>query len=1022
MKQIFTLSFLVAILSTSARAQWSNTTNQFYDSLDIPVAQAANDQKNPLVVKSESDGGYFVIWEDFRTAVNNGDIYAQKYDKDGKRLWAVNGVPVATGTDNQQYSSISNGTVNYVNYLNASHAASDGAGGFYIAWEPYRSYYGVYVQHIKSDGSRVFADDGYPLAVASNISYTQPQLIADGNGGFFIGYLDAGSSGYKRVMAYCYKDEGGTLKSYGGGAMHEYKKLVSQSGPGKCGPYTTFDPISYIEAESFFIFPDGQGGCGVVMALQTNSGEDYPALNRLARVKKDCHVIKDVRVSLDGDRWSERREFFYKKDTVVTVYQLSTYYQTITCKVLVNDPVPPGQEPIIVEYIYTDYHINNQGFAALKSPVYGVEKINAAVLTTGGNIDALLVTWNERNYINSTLTGFATRGRALVIEKYDSVPYQLSTDTLFPQLSYNPLGPAGMNRLNDGVKDVDTLIAPSNATYYYDYSLAGSGSKASVVASINGLYAGSEPSPFYYQQVKVVRQSADSFAVKINTASDTGIIIGTGTGYDHFIGLAGDGAGNTTFYYVGPNGRDYVKVSPVDEGGQLRWGALGARLNSGGVSGSYYYPSSPFLYMDADGKAVVAWGDGRKTTDGYTGTNVYMRHLDSLLKPSYQPPLLRPQLLVNRNSPYYASAYNYSSQSAPQPMNGSSKAWTAFPVEIAGAGINSASATPVALVKDDYDLGTVTVSVYETYNQTNNPIRTDDKGQPYLNRNYTITVTNHPAGANIHVRLLFTKAEFDSLKAHDAAIHDPGDLGVIKQPSSSPNAPAVYTPSADDKGITPVGWAAIESTDADGSVTVDGYYIEIVITDFSNFFIAKGQTSPLPITLESFTATAAGKTALLQWATSSETQNDHFNIERSADGKKFGVIGMVNGAGTTTLTESYAFTDATPLDGTNYYRLAQVDLDGQTTWSGIRTLNFSGMPTVSLNAFPNPARDLLHVTLPEPASQQEIIGLVSLDGHRVLQQRVSPGIATQDIDISTLAAGTYILTYGTKNIKIVKIR
>src|SRR5882757_9939962 len=271
MKQIFTLFFLVAILSTSARAQWSNTTNQFYDSLDIPVAQAANDQKNPLVVKSESDGGYFVIWEDFRIA-GNGDIYAQKYDKNGKRLWAVNGVPVATGTDNQQYSSISNGTVNYVNYLNASHAASDGAGGFYIAWEPYRSYYGVYVQHIKSDGSRVFADDGYPLAVASNISYTQPPLIADGNGGFFIGYLDRGNNGYNHVMAYCYKDEGGTLKRYGGGAMHEYKKLISESA--QCGLHTTFDPISYIDAESFFIFPDGQGGCGVVMALQTNSGGD----------------------------------------------------------------------------------------------------------------------------------------------------------------------------------------------------------------------------------------------------------------------------------------------------------------------------------------------------------------------------------------------------------------------------------------------------------------------------------------------------------------------------------------------------------------------------------------------------------------------------------------------------------------------------------------------------------------------------------------------------------------------------
>jgi len=1019
MKPTFTIFFFIAILSTSARAQWSNTTNQFYDSLDMPVAQAVNDQKNPLVVKSESDGGYFVIWEDFRTAVNNGDIYAQKYDKNGKRLWAVNGVPVATGTDNQQYSVVSNGTVNYVNYLNASHAASDGAGGFYIAWELDRSYHGVCVQHIKNDGTRVFADDGYPLAVSSSVSYTEPQLIADGNGGFFIGYLDRGDNGYNHVMAYCYKDEGGTLKRYGGGPMHDYKKLLSEQA--QCGIHTTFDFISYISAESFFIFPDGQGGCGVVMALQTNSQEDFPALNRLARVKKDCHVIKDVWVQKDADA-PQKNEFFYKKDTVVTVYQLSTGFQTISCQVLVNNPVPPGQQPIFQTVVYTNYYINNQGFAALKSPVYGVEKINAALLPTEGNIDALLVTWNERNYINSKLTDFATRGRALVIEKYDSVPYQLTSDTQFPELSYNPAGPAGMNKLNDGVYDVDTLIAPSNASYFYDYSLAGSGSKATMVASVNGLSAGSDPSPFYYQELTVARQSADSFAVKINTASNKGIIIGTGTGYDHFLGLAGDGAGNRTFYYVGPQGRAYVKASPIDEGGQLRWGALGARLNSGGVSGSYYYPSSPFLYMDADGKAVVAWGDGRKTTDGYTGTNIYMRHLDSLLTPSYQPPLLKPQPLVNMSSPYYSSAYNYTSQSDPQPINGSSKAWTAFPVEIAGADANSASATPVVLIKDDYDLGTVTVSAYETYNQTNNPIRTNDQGQPYLNRNYTITVTNHPAGANIHVRLLFTKAEFDSLQAHDASIHDPGDLGVIKQPSSSPNAPAVYTPSADDKGITPIGWAAIETTAADGSVSVDGYYIEIVITDFSNFFIAKGQASPLPITLESFTATAAGKTALLQWTTSSETRNDHFNIERSADGKIFGAIGRVNGAGTTTLTESYAFTDATPLNSINYYRLAQVDLDGKTTRSGIRALNFSGIPTVSLNAFPNPARDLLHVTLPEPASQQEIIGLVGMDGHKVLQQRVNPGMAAQDIDISTLAAGTYLLTYGTENIKIVKIR
>jgi len=95
MKSIFTLLFLSICFTLSA--QWSNTTNQFYDSLDMPVTQAANDQVNPLIIKSDPDGGYFVIWEDYRvTGVGVADIYAQKYDKNGVALWALNGVPVAS--------------------------------------------------------------------------------------------------------------------------------------------------------------------------------------------------------------------------------------------------------------------------------------------------------------------------------------------------------------------------------------------------------------------------------------------------------------------------------------------------------------------------------------------------------------------------------------------------------------------------------------------------------------------------------------------------------------------------------------------------------------------------------------------------------------------------------------------------------------------------------------------------------------------------------------------------------------
>lgn len=187
MKKIL-LSVLLITGFAKSYAQWSNTTNQFIDSLDMPVVQMANDQKNPLVFKSEPDGGYIVVWEDNRAG--NTDIYAQKYDKNGNRIWALNGVPVATGTDHQNYSTITNAQSSSSAYRNVGHAATDEAGGFYIAFTT-SDHNDVYVQHIKSDGSRAFANEGYPVAVhtaANQPYYAQPQLIADGRGGFFIGY------------------------------------------------------------------------------------------------------------------------------------------------------------------------------------------------------------------------------------------------------------------------------------------------------------------------------------------------------------------------------------------------------------------------------------------------------------------------------------------------------------------------------------------------------------------------------------------------------------------------------------------------------------------------------------------------------------------------------------------------------------------------------------------------------------------------------------------------------------------
>lgn len=1004
MKKIL-LSVLLITGFAKSYAQWSNTTNQFIDSLDMPVVQMANDQKNPLVFKSEPDGGYIVVWEDNRAG--NTDIYAQKYDKNGNRIWALNGVPVATGTDHQNYSTITNAQSSSSAYRNVGHAATDEAGGFYIAFTT-SDHNDVYVQHIKSDGSRAFANEGYPVAVhtaANQPYYAQPQLIADGRGGFFIGYYVRNP--YNNVYVYCYKDEGGSLKSYGGGIMNQY--ATQEIGEAQCGPRYTINYVNSGTARSFIIFSDLQDGCGVIMAEDINSQKVFPAFNRLARVKKNSHVTKDIWGQLPsaiiypdgttGDVSPERHEYFFKEDSVVRTYSYSQRYEQVSCNIIVNYPVPPGQEPDIRLVEYTNYFITSQGYVALKAPIYDIDRILATVLPTDGNIDAMLVAWNERDYINNKITDFVTRGYALALEKYDSLPYQLTSDTLFPNFVYNPLPPAGLDKLNQGSGALNTLISVPGANYFYDFAFTGSGNRAFVATAPLPVLGHSSTynDSMYYQEIKLTRVTADSFAVNINTDQPNGVLIGTGQSsasswYIPTPGFAGDGTGNAVFYYA--KSQLTVQASPIGDGGKFWWGALGTPLNTGRWDRSWTTPAAPHICMDADGTGVAVWYDSRKTNDGYTGYNIYMRHLDSLLKPGYQPPV---QTLRSIREGVPGSTI-----ADPQLLAGSSNAWTIF----RGLTYDAYYYTPLVSVKDDYPLGTVTASAYGH----SGPIRTTPNGKPYMNRNYTISVTNHPPDAAIGVRLMFTKAEFESLKQADPSIRDPGDLSVIKQANTTGTVPTAYTPVAGEEGIKPVAWAAIDTT---------GYYIEIVISDFSNFFIMKSEAA-LPVTLGYFTAKAAGNTALLQWETLTEINNSHFDIERSGNGNSFTKIGRVEGNGTTGNRQVYAYTDPVPLKGRNYYRLAQVDLDGKTGYSPVRLLVFNEPLMGMLKAIPNPAKTILHVVLPQTATGQDVVQLYNPEGKKVLQQSVAAGAKELDVDVSVLLPGTYILRYGSNSIKVLK--
>ncbi|MFD2248386.1 SGNH/GDSL hydrolase family protein [Pontibacter ruber] len=172
--------------------------------------------------------------------------------------------------------------------------------------------------------------------------------------------------------------------------------------------------------------------------------------------------------------------------------------------------------------------------------------------------------------------------------------------------------------------------------------------------------------------------------------------------------------------------------------------------------------------------------------------------------------------------------------------------------------------------------------------------------------------------------------------------------------------------------------------------------------------------TPLPVELFDFKGIVAKSGIQLHWKTASETNNAHFNIERSEDGKNFKVIGKVNGSGNSNTTLAYTFTDKSAHTGTLYYRLKQVDFDGQYETSNVIAVNRHTTGTEPLvyltKAHGGPA--MLHAAnlLPEEEVQAHIY---TLDGkllHSIFTKADEVGRIAQEIVFAAAQqTGVYLL-------------
>ncbi|WP_304064520.1 T9SS type A sorting domain-containing protein [Pedobacter glucosidilyticus] len=164
-------------------------------------------------------------------------------------------------------------------------------------------------------------------------------------------------------------------------------------------------------------------------------------------------------------------------------------------------------------------------------------------------------------------------------------------------------------------------------------------------------------------------------------------------------------------------------------------------------------------------------------------------------------------------------------------------------------------------------------------------------------------------------------------------------------------------------------------------------------TDNANFIVdnfAYNNTLPslvvLPVSLTSFTAKKSNNQIQLAWSTASESQNSHFEIERSVNGTDFVKIGERKGAGNSSSVLNYSFLDNNPANGTNYYRLKQVDFNGKFEYSNIEAASLASTEELALKYLTDKDNSQVKFEINTQKSANGSLVIYDLSGRRVAKQ------------------------------------
>ncbi len=198
----------------------------------------------------------------------------------------------------------------------------------------------------------------------------------------------------------------------------------------------------------------------------------------------------------------------------------------------------------------------------------------------------------------------------------------------------------------------------------------------------------------------------------------------------------------------------------------------------------------------------------------------------------------------------------------------------------------------------------------------------------------------------------------------------------------------------------------------DGSIEKDGWFVDDIGILIYGI---------IPVELTSFSAIVKDDNVLLNWVTSTETNNLGFDVERRSTKSNSGwqKLGFINGNGTTTEKSPYSFVDKNPAEGKSYYRLRQIDFDGSSKVYNSVEVDFEIVKEYSLSQnYPNPFNPSTEINYSLAKSGNVTLKIYNLLGSEVatlVNEFMEAGKHSVKFNANDITSGIYFYTIKADN-------